>query len=234
MENITLLIADDHEVVRAGVRSFLEQQGDFEVIAEARNGAEAIELALENRPDIILMDIGMPQMDGLEATRRLKQIMPNCVILALTVHEDEQNFLDMLNAGASGYITKQAAANDLVAAIHTVADGYVYLHPPLARFLLEDYQRLSKQPIQQTSGESGKRARVEESESMLGLEVLSLRERQVLELIAEGHSNQEMASQLNLSPKTIARHRERLMAKLNVHSRTDLVKFAIRTGLINP
>jgi two-component system response regulator NreC len=236
MDTTTILLADDHDIVRTGMKSYLETQPGLDVVAEARNGAEAIELALEYRPDIILMDISMPDMDGLEATRRLKQIMPSCLVLAVTVHEDKRYFIEMLAAGATGYITKQAGAEELVGAIRTVAAGNVYLYPPLARWLLEDYQRLIKQLGQKMpSLDDDEYENVEIKYTVaLGLEKLSLRERQVLEMVADGKSNQEIGLQLELSPKTIARHRERIMKKLNIHSRVDLVKFAIRTGLVTP
>jgi two-component system, NarL family, response regulator NreC len=228
MKKIRLMLVDDHEVVRVGLKNFLQTQEDFEVVAEASNGEEAVSRALTTRPDIILMDITMPGVDGLEATRRLRVLCPECLILALTVHDDKQYFMQMLAAGASGYITKQAAGDDLIAAIHTISAGSIFLQPALARWLLEDYQRLARQSITtQASIQS-------EGDEMhlVGLDVLSLRERQVLELVAHGSNNQQIGQQLELSPKTIARHRERIMHKLNMHSRTELVKFAIRTGLV--
>lgn len=227
MKTITLMLVDDHDIVRTGLRSFLETQENITVIAEARNGYEAIEKARETQPEIILMDITMPGMDGLEATRKLMDICPTTLVLALTVHDDKRYFMEMLAAGASGYITKQAAADELVSAIHTVAAGNVYLQPALARWLLEDYQRLSKKVHDQIPS-----AEEIVDGVMVGLEILSQRERQVLEQVAEGLNNQQIGKQLGLSPKTIARHRERIMNKLNMHSRTELVKFAIRTGLI--
>lgn len=227
MDIIRLMLVDDHDVVRVGLKSFLQTQEGLSVVAEAANGEQAIELALKEKPDIILMDISMPGMDGLEATRRLHTLCPNCLVLALTVHDDKQYFMQMLAAGASGYITKQAAADDLVAAIFTVAQGNIYLQPALARWLLDDYQRLANQ-----SGFFPSAAAGEEAPEAIGLEVLSHRERQVLEQVAEGSNNHEIGKLLNLSPKTIARHRERIMNKLNMHSRTELVKFAIRTGLV--
>jgi two-component system response regulator NreC len=164
----------------------------------------------------------------LEATRRLKTLLPGCLVLALTVHEDKQYFMEMLSAGASGYVTKQAAADELIAGIRAVAAGNVYLQPALARWLLEDYQRLARQVrIQPRLQES------EDREEVISLDTLSARERQVLELVAQGFNNQQIAGKLNLSHKTIARHRERIMSKLKMHSRTELVKFAIRTGLIS-
>lgn len=227
MKKIRLMLVDDHDVIRAGLISFLRTYEDFEVVAEAGNGEEAIPRAIEARPDVILMDITMPGMDGLEATRQLRVLCPTCLVLALTVHDDKQYFMQMLAAGASGYITKQAAADELVEAIHTIASGNVYLQPALARWLLEDYQRLARQ----ASSPSILPAEPED-QSVIGLEVLSLRERQVLEMVAQGRNNQEIGQRLDLSPKTIARHRERIMKKLNMHSRTELVKFAIRTGLV--
>jgi DNA-binding NarL/FixJ family response regulator len=227
MKKIRLMLVDDHEVIRVGLKTFLQTQADFDVVAEAGNGAEAVDRAMESHPDVILMDISMPEVDGMEATRRLRVLCPECLILALTVHDDKQYLMQMLAAGASGYITKQAAADELVEAIHTIASGNVYLQPALARWLLEDYQRLTRQTISAPSvapeAADGK---------VIGLEVLSLRERQVLEMIAQGSNNQEIGEHLELSHKTIARHRERIMKKLNMHSRTELVKFAIRTGLV--
>ncbi len=225
MNKIRLMLVDDHDVVRVGLKSFLQTQEDFEVVAEAGNGEEAIPRALETRPDIILMDITMPGTDGLEATRRLRVLSPECQVLALTVHDDKQYFIQMLSAGASGYLTKQAAADELVAAIRTVAAGQVYLQPALARWLLEDYQRL-------VSRTGGLQDASQPDAGAIGLDVLSQRERQVLELVAQGQNNQQIGQILGLSPKTIARHRERIMNKLNMHSRTELVKFAIRTGLV--
>jgi two-component system response regulator NreC len=227
MKKIRLMLVDDHEVIRVGLKTFLQTQPDFEVVAEASNGEEAVDRVMESTPDVILMDISMPGIDGLEATRRLRVLYPSGLVLALTVHDDKQYLMQMLAAGASGYITKQAAAEELVEAIHTIAAGNVYLQPALARWLLEDYQRLTRQTI------ASPVALPEPSEGrVIGLEVLSLRERQVLEMIAQGISNLEIGKRLALSHKTIARHRERIMKKLNMHSRTELVKFAIRTGLV--
>jgi two-component system response regulator NreC len=224
MDPITLILVDDHDVVRTGLRAYLESQADFKVIAEACNGEEAIARTMEQCPNVIVMDISMPDMGGVEATRRLKAVCPDCLILALTVHEDKESFMEMLAAGASGYITKQVGAEELVAAIRAVAAGQVYLQPVLARWLLEDYQRLARQAPHESLEEEGN--------GIVGLEILSERERQVLELVGEGLNNHQIGERLGLSPKTIARHRERIMHKLNMHSRTELVRFAIRSGLI--
>jgi two-component system response regulator NreC len=223
MAVIRLMLVDDHAMIRTALKSLLDDQSEFMVVAEAGNGEEAIVLALKTRPDLILMDISMPEMDGIEATRRLKELWPECLILTLTVHEDKYYFMEMLSAGASGYVTKLAASDDLIQAIRTVAQGNIYLQPALARWLLEDYQRLAMQKND---------SQPEADNQVVGLEVLSERERQVLEFVAKGLTNQEIGEQLELSPKTIARHRERIMKKLNLHSRTALVKFAIQTGLV--
>jgi two-component system response regulator NreC len=227
MKKIRLMLVDDHEVVRVGLKTFLQTQEDFEVVAEASNGEEAVNRAMTSHPDVILMDITMPGVDGLEATRRLRILSPKSLILALTVHDDKQYFMQMLAAGASGYITKQAAGDDLIAAIHTVFAGNVFLQPALARWLLDDYQRLARNSTNHPPSNPELEGTV-----VIGLDVLSLRERQVLELVANGLNNQQIGQQLSLSPKTIARHRERIMHKLNMHSRTELVKFAIRSGLV--
>jgi len=213
-------------VIRTGLRSFLETQDDLEVVGEARTGLEAIDLVTELQPDVIIMDITMPEMDGLEATRHISKQCPNCTVLALTVHEDKQYFFEMMAAGATGYITKQAAADELVSGIRTVHAGNVYLQPTLASWLLEDYRRLIQHPLGGDIGDPNQ-------EQHPDLDVLSDRERQVLEMVADGLSTPQIAEKLDISPKTVSRHRERIMNKLNLHSATELVKFAIRTGLIS-
>jgi two-component system, NarL family, response regulator NreC len=221
MNEIRLMLVDDHEVVRTSLKTYLETQPGLKVIGEADSGEAALLLAPDICPDVIVMDITMPKMDGLVATRRLMETCPQIKILALTVHEDKQYLFEMLAAGASGYVTKQAAAEELVEAIRTVANGGVYLQPILARWLLEDYRRLL---VNEPQGEAG-------GENLL--EALSSRERQVLELVAEGLTGPRIGERLGISHRTVARHRERIMAKLNLHSSTELVKFAIRTGLIH-
>jgi two-component system, NarL family, response regulator NreC len=225
-KKVRLLLVDDHEVVRMGLRSYLETQEWMEVVGEAENGEEAIVVAMETKPDVVVMDISMPTMDGLEATRRLRKLVPECLILTLTVHQDKQYFFEMLAAGASGYITKHAAAEELVAAIRSVAAGNVYLQPALARWLLEDYQRLIKQ-TGSPNWQDGEGSHQED------LNVLSQRELQVLKSLADGQTNTQIGEKLGISHRTVARHRERIMNKLKLHSRTELVKFAIRCGLID-
>jgi two-component system, NarL family, response regulator NreC len=224
--NIRIVLVDDHDIVRTGLKSFLEAQEGLQVVGEAGSGFEAIQVAQGICPDVVVMDITMPGMDGLEATRQLKKLCSQVHVLALTVHEDKQYFFEMLAAGATGYVTKQAAADELVAAIHAVAQGNVYLQPTLARWLLEDYRRLSDRDyLQATVQDDG----VEPGEE----EILSQRERQVLELVAEGKTTPQISELLEISPKTVARHRERIMNKLNLHSAAELVRFAIRTGIID-
>jgi len=225
MQTIRLLLVDDHEIVRKGLKTFLEGQPDMQVIAEVGSGQEAIEVVKQEFPDVILMDISMPDMDGLEATRQIKLICPECKVLALTVHADQQYFFNMLEAGAEGYVTKQAASDELIEAVRAAAEGYVYLQPPLARWLLDDYKRLSSSTL---------------SEDQLGvkgtspeLNEITEREKQVLTLVAEGYTSKEVGRLLGISPKTVSRHKERIMRKLDIHSCVELVKFAVRTGLIS-
>jgi len=226
---IHLMLVDDHDVVRTGLKAFLDTQAGMKVVAEARNGSEALGSVVETKPDVIVMDISMPGLDGLQATRQIKDLLPSSHVLALTVHEDKQYFFQMMAAGATGYITKQAAAEELVAAIRAVAQGQIYLQPTLARWLLEDYRRLSEAS---PTAENGATSTEEGKSTIKEVGELSKRERQVLELVAEGRTNAQISETLGISPKTVARHRERIMAKLNLHSSTELVKYAIRTGLV--
>ncbi len=226
MNAIRLMLVDDHDIVRTGLRSYLETQSGIQVVADASSGAEALERAQETNPDVVVMDITMPEMDGLETTRRLKELCPDCHVLGLTVHTDKEYLFEMMAAGASGYLTKHSAAEELVSAVRAVAEGNIYLQPALARWLLEDYRRLS------TKLESESRTLPTNAADKQGLDALSKRELQVLELIAEGYTNIQIGEKLGISPKTVARHRERIMRKLDLHSCTELVKFAIRTGLI--
>ncbi|MBN1536132.1 MAG: response regulator transcription factor [Anaerolineales bacterium] len=226
MNTIRLLLVDDHDVVRTGLKAYLDTQDGLLVVGEASSGREAMQQASELKPDVIVMDITMPDMDGLEATRKLKSLMPNCHVLALTVHEDKRYLFEMVAAGATGYLTKQAAAEELVSAIRTVATGNVYLQPILARWLLDDYRRLL---TESSSSDYAEDEAIDEDK----LKALSRREIQVLELVAEGLTNPQIGKKLDISPKTVARHRERIMQKINLHSSTELVKFAIRTGIID-
>jgi two-component system response regulator NreC len=214
MSKIRLLLVDDHEIVRAGLRMLFMAEPDMEIVGEAGSAEEALRAVRKVKPDVVLMDVAMPGMSGIEATRRIKEADPGVAVLALTMHEDEQYFFEMLNAGASGYIPKRAAPDDLVSAIHVVSQGNVFLYPTLAKLLVKDF-------IQ----------RAESGEDSVA-DVLTPREREVLTYIAEGHTNREIAEELVISHKTVDRHRENIMRKLNLHSRVELVKYAIEKGLI--
>jgi two-component system response regulator NreC len=212
---IRLLLVDDHAVVRTGLRMMLDGESDIEIVGEAENASEALNQISKLDPDVILMDIGLPDMSGIEATRRIKELAPEIAVVALTIHEDEEYFFKMLDAGASGYVPKRAAPEELMSAIRITAQGEVYLYPSLAKLLVSDYLTQSKQPRKQAT-----------------LDGLTPREYEVLTLLADGESNVGIAEQLSISPKTVARHRENIMGKLNLHSRAELVKYAIRKGII--
>ena len=212
---IRVLIVDDHAVVRAGMRMLLESDPELEIVGEGENGQDAVRLARDLYPDVILMDVTMPVMDGVEATRRIKAESSETAILAITIHEGPDYFFQMLQAGASGYVPKRAAPEDLLRAIHVVAGGNVFLEPTVAKELVSDYL-----------------TRVQEGSERDSYDGLTEREREVLTLIAEDETNQGIANQLNISVKTVERHRENIMHKLNLHTRTELVKYALRKGLI--
>jgi len=215
-EPVRLLLVDDHPIVRTGLRMLFQSEPGLVVVGEADSGAAALKAAEQLHPDVVIMDVAMPDMNGIEATRRIKANNPETAVLALTMHEDEQYFFAMLNAGASGYIPKRAAPDDLVSAIHVVAEGNFFLYSTLARFLIKD---MTEQDL--TGG---------------GEPVTSLtpRETEVLTYIAEGYTSREIADTLVISVKTVERHRENIMTKLDIHNRVDLVKFAMRKGLIQP
>ena len=215
MERIRVLIADDHTLVREGLRALLEGQGDFEVIAEASNGREAVDRAIQMRPDVVLMDLGMPDLDGLAATRHILRTNPAIRILVLTVHETEDYFFRVLEVGAHGFLVKDAASTELVAAVRAVHHGGVYLHPPMAKRLVEEYLQ-----------------RIGSGEERAAHSMLTRRERQILALIGAGHTNQEIAEQLSLSINTVQAHRSHIIDKLNLHSRADLMRYAVRVGLL--
>lgn len=212
---IKMLLVDDHAVVRSGLRMLLENEADVEIVGEAATGREAIALVDRLKPDMVIMDIGLPDITGIEATQKIKQTSPNVVIVALTIHEDEEYFFKMLQAGANGYVPKRAAPEELLTAIRTAAEGGVYLYPSLAKLLVRDYLSNDR--------DSTKKGALDE---------LTDREREVLAHLADGADTQSIAEALNISPKTVARHRDNIMNKLNLHSRTELVKYAIRKGII--
>lgn len=218
MTEIRILLVDDHEVVRTGLGMLLESQTDISIIGQASNGSEALELAGRLHPDVVVMDITLPDFSGIQATRLLKQLHPEIAVVALTIHEDEQYFFEMLQAGASGYIPKRAASEDLVKAIRAAYEDEVYIYPSMAKILVKDFLKL---PEQDKFGDTK-------------LEGITPREQEVLELLADEKSNDEIAIALSISRHTVARHRENIMRKLGLHSRSELVKYAIRKGLIEP
>jgi len=216
MNKINLLLADDHAVVRAGLRALLEAEPDIRVVGEANDGQEAIARAEELRPDIVLLDISMPGMSGLEAAKEIKKAHSRMKILILTMHEDKAYLDECLRAGASGYVVKKAADTELVAAIRAVHRGETPIYPALADVLVDEYLAHHPLPHKQPGGHS----------------LLTDRELEVLRLVAQGYANREIADILYLSPKTVENHRARIMQKLNLRTRADLVRYALREGLL--
>ena len=212
---IRLLLVDDHAVVRSGLKMLLDSESDVEIVGEAGTAAEALEVAAQVQPDVILMDIGLPDKSGIEATREIKKRFEKMSIVALTIHEDEEYFFKMLEAGASGYVPKRAAPEELLNAIRAAAIGEVYLYPSLAKLLVKDYLS-QERPAEEKSNLDG----------------LTEREHEILTYLAEGQSNEEISKSLVISPKTVERHRDNIMHKLNLHSRSELVRYAIRKGII--
>jgi two-component system response regulator NreC len=217
MMTIRLMLVDDHAVVRSGLRMLLESEKDVEIVGEFGTASEALKALAKVKPHVVLMDIGLPDLSGIEAAGEIKTQQPETAVVALTIHEDEEYFFKMLEAGASGYVPKRAAPEELLTAIRAAASGEVYLYPSLAKLLVKDYLT---QDQQMRNGDA--------------LNGLTPREREVLAHLADGATNPEIAETLGISPKTVARHRENIMRKLNLHSRTELVKYAIRKGIIEP
>ena len=221
---IQVVLADDHNILRHGLKLLLELQPGIQVVGEARTGTEAVELALTLKPDVVVMDISMADMDGLEACRRIRAQAPSISVLILTMHESEEYFLQSLRAGAAGYVVKKAAPADLHMAISAVAHGGAFLYPGLAKSLVRSYiEQYSTGPTTQEEQSSP----IEQE-----LQLLTPREMEVLTLVAKGHTNQEIADMLVLSIKTVQAHRANVMDKLELHDITQLVRFAIRHGLI--
>jgi two-component system response regulator NreC len=214
MQKIRVLLVDDHAILRDGIKSLLGKRDNIEVIAEATNGREAIPKVAELRPDVVVLDISMPLMDGLEATRQIKRESPDTKILVLTMHDDEEYFLQLLRSGASGYVTKKAASRELISAIEATYKGEAFICPSMTKHLLSDYLRLDK------------------SIDHMEQEKLTPREREVVKLIAEGHTNQQIADLLHRSIKTIESHRSNILRKLDIHDSIELVKYAVRKKLI--
>ena len=215
MNKIKVLIVDDHTLVRDGIQALLELVADIEVVGEATNGKEALEKIEQLAPDVVLMDLAMPIMGGLEATRRIRKQYPTTKVLALTQYDDSDYVIPVIEAGARGFVTKMAAFSELASAIQAVYRGDSYLSPSAATALVQEYQQ--KTPVE---GEKDP------------YQQLTDREREILKLVVEGHTAREIADILVISPKTVEWYKTSLMAKINIHKKTDLIKFAIRKGII--
>jgi two-component system response regulator NreC len=217
---VRVLLVDDHTILRQGIKILLEAQEDLEIAGEATNGREALEQVRRLIPDVVLMDISMPELNGLEATRLIKKEFPRVQVVILTMHETEEYLVQILQAGATGYVLKQAADHELIEAVRIASRGDTYLYPRIAAMLVSDYlKRMNNN-------------RLDEQDP--AYESLTTREREILVLVAEGLTNKEIAEELTLSVKTVENHRASLMNKLNAHDRSELVRYAIRVGLINP
>jgi two-component system, NarL family, response regulator NreC len=210
-KSIRILLADDHAMVRQGFKMILSAQPDMEIVGEAGNGREAVEMAAEMKPDVVVMDVAMPELNGIEATRRITEAMPQTRVLALSMHKDSVYVREILRAGARGFLLKDAIDRDLLAAVRAVAAGEGYLSPAVSEAVLSDYRRHVSDP----------------------LDLLTSREREVLQMIAEGKTNKDIAGLLRLSVYTVDAHRGRIMEKLNLHSVGELVRFAVRKGLVD-
>ena len=215
MTKIRILLADDHTVIRSGLKLLLERQADFEVVGEAEDGRKAIQLAESLQPDVIVMDVAMPNLNGIEATRQITTALPKVAVVVLSMHSDESYVMRALKAGAKGYLLKDSAEADLIQAIRTVVTGKSYFSAAVSKMLLEDYvQNLRQRGIEDS------------------YDLLTPREREVLQLAAEGKSNKESAALLNLSAYTVETHRTNLMQKLGLHSVPELILYAVRKGII--
>jgi two-component system, NarL family, response regulator NreC len=215
---IKILLADDHRMIRSGLRALLERQPEFRIVAEASSGRETVALAETHSPDVAVIDIAMPQLNGIDAAREITANNPRIAIIVLSMHSDEGYVLRALKAGARGYLLKDSPESDLISAIHAVHEGKAFFSPAISRMLADDYVR----QLNQRGGESGD-----------SYELLTAREREVLHLLAEGKSNKEVASILGLSLYTIETHRSNLLQKLNLKGTAELILYAVRKGVIS-
>jgi DNA-binding NarL/FixJ family response regulator len=211
-----ILLADDHTVVRRGLRAVLDPPPDLEVVGEAADGAEAVRLALELSPHLVILDVSMPRMTGLQAARELSRRVPEVRTLMLSMHDNEQYFFEALKAGASGYVLKSAADRDLIEACRATMRGEPFIYPAAASALIRDYLDRARR------GEDGRE------------DPLTPRELEIVKLIAEARSNDEIAEELVISRKTVERHRANILEKLGMHDRVELTRYAIRRGLVEP
>lgn len=231
MANIRVLLVDDHAILREGIRYLLSASGEVDVVGEAQDGVEALEMVESLHPDAVLMDIAMPRMNGIEATTELKKRHPELPVLILSMYDSEEYVLPILKAGAAGYVLKRAAAQELVSALKAVVSGQVILHPDIARTVMENIgsgggaaAAPAAAPAAGARGEGGMHPQLEQ---------LTDREREVLTLIARGLTNQQIGEKLFISIKTVQAHRANLMEKLDLHDAVELTKFAIKTGLVS-
>jgi DNA-binding NarL/FixJ family response regulator len=216
MSRFRILIADDHPLIRKGLRSLLANEPDFEIVAEARDGKETVELAAHEHPHIAIVDIGMPTLNGIEAARQISQKFPDIQIVMLTVHSDEWHLLGALKAGARAYVLKSCVEFEAIQAVRAVSQGKAYFSPKVSRILADDYIR-----------------QLEHEQVQDSYDLLTSREREILQLLAEGRSNKDIASVLNLSTTTVICHRQHILQKLNLHSLNELILYAVRRGVIS-
>ncbi len=216
MKKLRILLADDHIVMRTGLRALLERQPNLEVVGESENGRETVALAASLRPDVVVMDVGMPVLNGIEATQTIVAQCPTIAVVILSMHADESYVMRALKAGARGYLLKDSAAADLIGAIQAISQGKSFFSPKVSRILAEDYVRVLKQ-----------------KGAVDSYDLLTSREREILQLLAEGKSNKEVATALNISPYTVETHRSHILQKLNLHNSAELVLYAVRKGIIS-
>jgi len=224
-----VLLADDHRIVREGLRSLLEAQDDMQVVGEADNGRLALEMAAEHEPDVVVMDVAMPQLNGIEATRRLMNDQPDTKVVALSMHSDRRYVSEALKAGAAAYLLKDGAFDELVSAIRAVVANKVYLSPRVAGVVVDDYVR--RLPGDRSDGHGNGGASEAGGDFSNAFQKLTAREREVLQLMAEGFATKEIATRLHVSVKTVETHRRQLMEKLQLYSVAEVTKYAIREGL---
>jgi len=216
MKKLRILLADDHILMRSGLRALLDRQPNLEVVGESENGRETVALAASLKPDVVVMDVGMPILNGIEATQTIVTQCPSIAVVILSMHADESYVMRALKAGARGYLLKDSAAADLIGAIQAISQGKSFFSPKVSRILAEDYVRVLRQ-----------------KGAVDTYDLLTSREREILQLLAEGKTNKEVATALNISPYTVETHRGHILQKLNLHNSAELVLYAVRKGIIS-